>query len=71
MSKLVFAWSRLDDVPTILGQMNFFQTFKVLLIGAEKTFDIALYSYIGSKNGPAYPLFSAALIACTISSTRR
>ena len=41
--RLVFAWSRLDDFPTILGQMNFFQAFKVSFIGAEKTFDIAPY----------------------------
>lgn len=42
--RLVFAWSRLDNVPTILGQMNFFQTFNVSFTGAEQTFDVAPYT---------------------------
>ena len=41
--RLVFAWSRLDTVPVILGQMNFFQYFEVRFIGAEQQFDVLPY----------------------------
>lgn len=41
--RLVFAWSRLDTVPVILGQMNFFQHFEVRFIGAEQQFEVQPY----------------------------
>ena len=41
--RLVFAWSRLDTTPVILGQMNFFQQFEVRFIGAEQQFDVLPY----------------------------
>lgn len=41
--RLVFAWSRLDTVPVILGQMNFFQIFTVRFIGAEQQFEVQPY----------------------------
>lgn len=41
--RLVFAWSRLDTVPVILGQMNFFQQFEVRFIGAEQCFEVQPY----------------------------
>lgn len=41
--RLVFAWSRLDATPVILGQMNFFQLFAVRFIGAEQHFEIEPY----------------------------
>lgn len=31
LRRLAFAWSRLDDVPVLLGQMNFLLAFDVLL----------------------------------------
>jgi hypothetical protein len=41
--RLVFAWSHLDTVPVILGQMNFFQIFNVRFIGAEQNFEVYPY----------------------------
>lgn len=41
--RLVFAWSRLDTTPVILGQMNFFQLFAVRFIGAEQQFEVQPY----------------------------
>lgn len=41
--QLVFAWSQLDNVPVILGQVNFFQKFRISFTGAEQTFEIAPY----------------------------
>lgn len=41
--RLVFAWSQLDSAPVILGQVNFFQKFRVSFTGAEQTFDLSLY----------------------------
>ena len=41
--RLVFAWSRLDTVPVILGQMNFFQHFEVRFISAEQCFEVQPY----------------------------
>lgn len=42
--RLVFAWSRLDTIPVILGQMNFFQQFELRFIGAEQQFDVQPYA---------------------------
>lgn len=41
--RLVFAWSQLDNIPIILGQLNFFQAFDISFCGAKQTFDIAPY----------------------------
>lgn len=41
--RLVFAWSRLDTVPVILGQMNFFQLFNIRFVGAERMFEVYPY----------------------------
>ena len=41
--RLVFAWSRLDTIPVILGQMNFFQHFVIRFIGAEQQVEIEPY----------------------------
>lgn len=38
--RLVFAWSRLDSMPVILGQMNFFQSLNICFFGADHTFEI-------------------------------
>jgi hypothetical protein len=45
--RLVFAWSRLDTIPVILGQMNFFQHFTIRFIGAEQQFEVV--PYVASK----------------------
>lgn len=42
--RLVFAWTKLDTTPVILGQTNFFQAFNVSFVGAEKTFHISPYT---------------------------
>ena len=42
--RLVFAWSRLDTMPVILGQMNFFQHFTLRFIGAEQQFEVVPYA---------------------------
>ena len=38
--RLVFAWAKSDNIPVILGQMNFFQTFDVCFFGTEMIFEI-------------------------------
>ena len=38
--RLVFAWARTDDVPLLLGQVNFFQEFDVSFHGARRQFDL-------------------------------
>ncbi len=43
--RLVFAWARTDEVPLLLGQVNFFQEFDVSFHGARRHFDV----------GPAKP----------------
>ncbi|MHB8628407.1 MAG: retroviral-like aspartic protease [Aggregatilineales bacterium] len=39
---LVFAWAKSDEVPVILGQMNFFLIFKVCFYRAEDVFEVTL-----------------------------
>lgn len=46
--RLVFAWSQLDTMPVILGQMNFFQHFTIRFIGAEQQFEVV--PYVASKH---------------------
>jgi hypothetical protein len=33
--RLAFAWTRADNVPLILGQMNFFREFDICFIGPD------------------------------------
>ena len=40
--RLAFAWTRSNDVPVILGQVNFFMIFEVCFYRAELAFEIAL-----------------------------
>ena len=37
---LVFAWSRSENVPLLLGQVNFFEQFDVWFRGARREFEI-------------------------------
>jgi hypothetical protein len=38
--RLVFAWTRADTVPLLLGQVNFFEEFNVSLRRAQRVFEI-------------------------------
>lgn len=38
--KLAFAWTQTENVPLILGQMNFFLEFDVCFYGSRATFEI-------------------------------
>jgi hypothetical protein len=38
--RLAFAWSRSDDVPLILGQMNFFMEFDICFYRSRLEFEI-------------------------------
>ncbi|MCK5523833.1 MAG: hypothetical protein KAI83_11940 [Thiomargarita sp.] len=38
--RLAFAWTRAENVPLILGQVNFFQEFDVCFFRSQKTFEI-------------------------------
>jgi hypothetical protein len=40
-AKLIFAWTRKNDVRLILGQTNFFQEFDVWFSGSQQIFEIA------------------------------
>ncbi len=40
--RLAFAWSRRDDIPLILGQMNFFMEFEVCFYRWQREFEIKL-----------------------------
>ena len=37
---LAFAWTKSDDIPLILGHMNFFREFDVCFYGSKMCFDI-------------------------------
>ena len=37
---LVFAWSRLESVPLLLGQVNFFEAFDVCFHRARRQFEV-------------------------------
>jgi len=41
---LVFAWSQTDDVPVLLGRMNFFLEFDVCFYRSRSLFDLRLKS---------------------------
>lgn len=38
--RLAFAWTRAEDVPLILGQVNFFMVYDVCFYRSHNTFDI-------------------------------
>ena len=38
--RLVFAWTRTDEVPLLLGQVNFFQEFEVSFHGRRRQFEL-------------------------------
>jgi hypothetical protein len=38
--RLVFAWTQADDVPLLLGQMNFFMEFEVCFFRARAEFEL-------------------------------
>ena len=38
--RLAFAWSKSDNVPVLLGQVNFFVEFDVCFYGARKIFEV-------------------------------
>lgn len=39
-ARLVFGWSRADNIPVLLGQLNFLNEFDVCFFGAQSTFEI-------------------------------
>ncbi len=39
--RLAFAWTRADDIPVILGQVNFFLEFDVCFFRAQQYFEVA------------------------------
>jgi hypothetical protein len=38
--RLAFAWTRADDIPVILGQVNFFLEFDVCFFRAQQFFEV-------------------------------
>lgn len=38
--RLVFAWAKTDDVPVLLGQVNFFMEFDVCFYRSRSVFDV-------------------------------
>ncbi len=40
--ELVFAWTRMRDIPVILGQMNFFLEFDVCVFGSRRWIEVIL-----------------------------
>jgi hypothetical protein len=40
MVRLVFAWAHTDEVPLLLGQVNFFQEFEVSFYGARNQYEL-------------------------------
>ncbi|OQY42411.1 MAG: hypothetical protein B6242_16200 [Anaerolineaceae bacterium 4572_78] len=38
--RLVFAWTQANNVPLILGQVNFFREFDVYFYGSQSAFEI-------------------------------
>jgi hypothetical protein len=39
--RLVFAWSKSDDVPILLGRMNFFMEFDVCFYRSQLVFEVS------------------------------
>ena len=42
--RLVFAWSRSDDAPILLGRMNFFLEFDVCFYRSQLIFELSVKS---------------------------
>jgi len=42
--RLVFAWTRADDIPIVFGQTNFFMEFDVCFFRAQGEFEVRLKS---------------------------
>jgi hypothetical protein len=42
--RLAFAWTRLENIPLILGQVNFFTEFDVCFFRSESAFEVRLKS---------------------------
>ena len=40
--RLAFAWTRTDEVPILLGQVNFFAELDVCFFGSQKAFEVSL-----------------------------
>ncbi|MGL5508583.1 MAG: retroviral-like aspartic protease [Microcoleaceae cyanobacterium] len=40
-ARLAFAWAKSNDLPLILGQINFFKEFSVCFYGSEIAFEIS------------------------------
>jgi hypothetical protein len=38
---LVFAWTKAENIPLLLGRINFFQEFDVCFYGSQLAFEIA------------------------------
>jgi Aspartyl protease len=38
--RLAFAWAQIDNVPVILGQVNFFREFDVCFFGSRSLFEV-------------------------------
>jgi hypothetical protein len=38
--RLVFAWTQADNIPMILGQVNFFMEFDVCFYRSQQAFEI-------------------------------
>ena len=49
--RLAFAWTRADNVPLVLGQVNFFAEFDVCFFRARRTFEVRLKR--NEENDPA------------------
>ncbi|WP_416336966.1 aspartyl protease family protein [Crocosphaera sp. UHCC 0190] len=41
---LVFAWTQAQNIPLLLGRVNFFQAFDVCFYGSQLIFEVALSS---------------------------
>ncbi len=39
--RLAFAWAESNDVPLILGQVNFFREFNVCFYGSQLIFEVS------------------------------
>ena len=39
-ARLVFAWTQAEDIPLILGQVNFFMEFDVCFYRSQRAFDV-------------------------------
>lgn len=47
--RLAFAWTRADDIPVILGQVNFFLEFDVCFFRAQRFFEVTRKTEISQR----------------------